>query len=149
MKNYYDILEIHPEAGQEVIEASYKALYRHNNPENFETEEEKAEAKKRRKQLKEAYMVLSDKRKKSKYDKFFNETGGNVEIKKIPNEIILAFIAFAIVIIVMAKYIVDSFFPKFAKLTGFISNSPVLQLVLALVLLGIAIHVFWKSIQKK
>jgi len=149
MKNYYDILEVHPKAGHEVIEASYKALYRHNNPENFETEEEKSEAKKRRIQLKEAYAVLSDKRKKIKYDKFFKETGGNVEIKKIHHETILAFLAFAILIVVMAKYTIDSFFPKFAKFTGFIGNSPVLQLILALVLLGIAIHFFWKNIKKR
>jgi len=149
MKNYYDILEVHPEAGKEVIDASYKALYRQNNPENFETNEEKAEAKKRRKQLKEAYAVLSDRRKKMKYDKFFDETDGNVEIKKIPNETILAFIAFSILIIVMAKYIIDSFFPKFAKFTEFIGNTPVLQLILAFVLLGIAVHFFWKNIKKK
>jgi curved DNA-binding protein CbpA len=148
MKNYYDILEVHPEAGNEVIRASYKALYSQNNPENYETDEEKSEAKKRRKHLKEAYLVLSDKRKKMKYDKYFEETGGHVEIKKVPNETILAFIAFAILIIVMGKYIIDSFFPKFAKLTGVIGNSPVLQLILAVVLLGIAIHIFWKSIKK-
>jgi DnaJ-class molecular chaperone len=149
MKNYYDILEIHPEAGPEVIKASFKALYRQNNPENFDTEEEKAEAKKRRIQLKEAYAVLSDKRKKMKYDEFFDKAGGNVEIKKIPNETILAFIAFAILIVVMSKYTVDSFFPKFTKFTEFIGSSPFLQLMLTLVLLGIVIHLFWKNIKKK
>gem|GEM_PF-3717001 len=149
MKNYYDILEVHPEAGHEVIEASYKALYRQNNPENFETEEDKTEAKKRRNQLKEAYSVLSDRRKKFKYDKFFKETGGHVEIKEIQNEATLAILAFAILIIVMAKYTIDLFFPKFAKFTAFIGNSSILQLLLALVLLGIAIHIFFKSVKKR
>lgn len=149
MKNYYDILEVHPEAGYEVIKASFKSLYSHNNPENFETYEDKIEAKKRRKQLKEAYSVLSDRRKKMKYDNYFDQTGGHVEIKKIPHETILVFISLSILIVVMAKYTMDNFFPKFVKLTAIIGNSPELKLFLILFLIVITVHKFIKNTQKR
>ena len=38
MKNYYEILEVTPEASEEVIKAAYKALVKRMHPDNGGTE---------------------------------------------------------------------------------------------------------------
>ena len=148
MKNYYDFLEVHPESGQEVIESSYKALYKLYDPDSSTTVQEKLSAKIRRNQLKEAYNVIGNPKKREKYDKYFKAKGGKVELDKNPNESMLIFFAIAVIIVVLAKFIVDTFFPNFVKLTHIISSAPIFQGMLAVVLFGIAIHYLLKRFKR-
>ncbi|OGI23338.1 MAG: hypothetical protein A2287_04250 [Candidatus Melainabacteria bacterium RIFOXYA12_FULL_32_12] len=148
MKNYYDILEIHPDSSHEVIEATYKALCKHYNPQNFSDRENKLQAKRRTNQIKEAYKVLSDSRKRAKYDKYYKEKDGHVEIRKSPIETVLVFLALAVLMVIIGKYIGDIFFKYFAKLTVIIGNSPILSIILLFIIVGIAIHFFWKNFKK-
>lgn len=149
MKNYYDILEVHPESGQKIIEASYKTLYKRYDPNCLSTVREKLSAKIRRNQLKEAYNVLGNTKKREKYDKYFKKKGGRVELDKNPNEPLIILFAIAIIIIVLAKFTVNTFFPGFAKLTQFIASAPTFQAMLAFVLLGIAVHYILKQFKYK
>ena len=149
MKNYYDILEIHPDSGREVVEASYKSLYKHYNPDNFASDEEKLQAKIMRNQLDEAYKVLAHPAKKAKYDKYFKEKSGDVETKRLPHEGIIFLIALAVVIVIMAKYLGDIIFRYFTKFTVLVGNSPILSTILALIIAGIVTHALWKASKKR
>ena len=152
MKNYYDILEIHPESGQEVIELSYKSLYNHYNPENFNSPEEILQATIMRNQLKEAYEVLSKPKKRAKYDKYYKSKGGKVERQKIFGQALWIFIVLAILI--LAKWIADASFKYFARLTVIIAKNPVLETILfiitALILVSIIRNILkTKKVQEK
>jgi len=149
MKNYYDILEIHPDSGLEVIEAAYKALFKFYSPKNYSDPEDKIQAKRRLSQIKEAYKILSNPKRKAKYDKYFKETGGHVEIRKSPMEIVLTFFVLALLIVITGKFIGDFFFKYFAKITVIIENSPTLSVILLLIVIGISIHFIWKNFRRK
>eukprot|EP00118_Oscarella_pearsei_P028830 m.3045 g.3045 ORF g.3045 m.3045 type:complete len:509 (+) comp9026_c0_seq1:154-1680(+) len=70
-KNYYKILNVSPMASDDEIKKAYKrsALKLHPDRHASGTPEEKEEAEKNFKEVGEAYSVLTDKRKKDRYDR--------------------------------------------------------------------------------
>ena len=67
MKNYYEILEVHPKASSEIIKKVYKIKVKQNHPDLFQGEE-KNKAEELTKEITEAYDILSDKEKRENYD---------------------------------------------------------------------------------
>ncbi len=65
--NYYEILEIQPNASDEVIKMAYKALVKQYHPDSYEGDITFAENK--IKEINLAYDTLSDKNKRAVYDK--------------------------------------------------------------------------------
>ncbi len=66
--NYYEILEVSPNASQEIIKIAYKNLAKKYHP---DTSNEKNAAEKM-KRINEAYEVLSDSEKREEYDESIN-----------------------------------------------------------------------------
>ncbi len=149
MKNYYDILEIHPESGQEVIESAYKSLYKHYNPENFQSSEEILQAKIMRNQLNEAYKTLSSPAKKAKYDKYFKKRCGRTEIRKNKNEMLLVFFAVALIIIIFAKYAGEYIVAKAGTLGSILNFNPALKIFVIAFALAVSIYFFIQEIKRK
>lgn len=63
-KDYYRILQVHPEAGPEVIQAAYRRLARQRHPDSGGSDVAMQE-------LNEAYEVLSDPVKRREYDRWY------------------------------------------------------------------------------
>jgi curved DNA-binding protein CbpA len=63
MKDYYLILQVHPQAGPEVIQAAYRRLARQHHPDAVGGADDAA-----MKELNEAYAVLSDPSQRTRYD---------------------------------------------------------------------------------
>ena len=82
-KDYYDLLGIDKTASDSEIKKAYRKLAMKYHPDKFSnaSEKEKKEAENKFKEINEAYQVLSDSDKKSKYDRFghaaFENGGGN------------------------------------------------------------------------
>lgn len=72
MKNYYEILEVHPKASEEIIKKIYKLKIKQNHPDLFQGEE-KTKAEEITKELTEAYNVLSNEEKRKNYDLELNQ----------------------------------------------------------------------------
>lgn len=68
MKNYYEILEVHKKASQEVIEKAYKVLAKKYHPDLY-TGTAKNAAEGKIKDIYEAYKVLSDQFLREQYDR--------------------------------------------------------------------------------
>ncbi len=68
MKDYYRILEVHPEASQEMITKAYRVLVRQYHPDTYHTSK-KARMEEQMKALNEAYNTLSDKNLRARYDR--------------------------------------------------------------------------------
>jgi hypothetical protein len=149
MKNYYDILEIHPKSGHEVIELAYKSLYKHFNPGNFVSNEEILQAKVMRNQLNEAYKILSNPAKKAKYDKYFNKRCGRTEIRKNKKEALLVFFAVALIIIITAKYAGDWVFKKTGEFGIVLIANPTLKIFVIIFALIISIYFFINEIKRR
>ena len=64
-RDYYSILQVNPAASEEAIEAAYKRLSRLYDPEVSQ----KRKAGQRKQELDEAYGVLSDRKRRSDYDR--------------------------------------------------------------------------------
>jgi peptidylprolyl isomerase len=64
-RDYYSILQVNPAATQEAIEAAYRRLSRLYDPEISQ----KRKAAERKQELDEAYDVLSDRKRRSDYDR--------------------------------------------------------------------------------
>lgn len=64
---YYDLLEIQPSASEEVVKMAYKALVKKYHPDVYKGDNEYAEAMIQK--INVAYEILSDKEKRSKYDR--------------------------------------------------------------------------------
>lgn len=64
--NYYQVLEIEQTASEEVIKAAYKALVKKYHPDNCSGD--KTIANKKIIEINEAFAVLSDKKRREKYD---------------------------------------------------------------------------------
>lgn len=65
MKDYYEILQVSPNAEPEVIAAAYRRLARKYHPDAYA----EADATERMKELNEAYEVLGDPAKRAEYDR--------------------------------------------------------------------------------
>ena len=79
MKNYYEILEVTADASEEVIKAAYKALVKRMHPDNGGTGNWNG---KTIEDVNEAYEILSDKDKRTRYDLEQNNLKSNTETNK-------------------------------------------------------------------
>ncbi len=68
MKDYYRILEVHPEASEEVIQKAYRTLARKHHPDQYHSTN-KTFANERMKDLNEAYTTLNSSIRRQHYDK--------------------------------------------------------------------------------
>lgn len=68
MKNYYQILEVSPEASQEEIKRAYRRLAKKYHP------DQNPQAKDQFKEVAKAYETLGDESKKREYDKGLKNT---------------------------------------------------------------------------
>ena len=82
MKNYYEILEVSPNASQEVIEKAYKALVKKYHP-DLQPTNKKQDSEAKIKEINEAYDILSNIDKKTKYDDELSRQKIREEQKKI------------------------------------------------------------------
>lgn len=67
MNNYYEILEVSPNASKEIIEKAYRVLAKKYHP-DLQEEHNKESAEQKMKLINEAYDVLSDDIKRKEYD---------------------------------------------------------------------------------
>lgn len=67
MKNYYEILEVDVKASKEIIDKAFKVLAKKYHPDT-QSEEKKAWAEAKFKEINEAYEVLSNKETRKNYD---------------------------------------------------------------------------------
>lgn len=67
MIDYYEILEVHPKASQEIIKKAYLTLAKKYHPDT--TTFDKAYSEQKIKQINEAYRVLSNEQLRSEYDR--------------------------------------------------------------------------------
>jgi curved DNA-binding protein CbpA len=68
MKNYYQILEVPPDALQEIIKEQYFFLVQAWHPDKFAGSAQKIKAEEKIKEVNEAYGVLSNPIKRAEYD---------------------------------------------------------------------------------
>lgn len=66
--DYYRILEVDPQASQEVIEKAYRALSLKHHPDK-NTPQSKEDAAQKWMEIRRAYEILSDNTKRAAYDK--------------------------------------------------------------------------------
>ena len=68
IKDYYDILELPPDASQDQIKEQYKLLVLAWHPDKFRNPHQKLNADDRTKEINEAYATLRDPEKRAEYD---------------------------------------------------------------------------------
>lgn len=68
MENYYEILEVSPNASKEIIEKAYRTLAKKYHP-DANSEDNKQWAEEKFKKINEAYEVISNKEKREEYDR--------------------------------------------------------------------------------
>ena len=86
MNNYYKILQVDKDASPEIIKVAYKLLVKKYHP-DLKEGKEKIEAEEKIKAINEAYDVLSDPSKKTKYDQTFtNESISQEQYNNILSE---------------------------------------------------------------
>ena len=68
MKDYYKILQIHPEASQEVLNTAYRTLVRQYHPDVYHTRL-KSRMTEKMQEINEAYQVLSSEPSRAEYDR--------------------------------------------------------------------------------
>jgi len=69
MKDFYRILEVHPEASSEVIQKAYRTLAQRSHPDRYHVSD-KARLEERMKSLNEAYETLSNPQRRKLYDTY-------------------------------------------------------------------------------
>lgn len=74
MEDYYEILQVHPKASQEIIKKAYQTLAKRYHPDVYP---DKNIATKHMSLLNEAYAVLSNKNARTKYDMLLNQRRNN------------------------------------------------------------------------
>lgn len=79
MLDYYEILEVHPKASQEIIKKAYLTLAKKYHPDT--TSYESAYSEQKIKQINEAYAVLSNPDKRSAYDRYYFSKKDNGQSK--------------------------------------------------------------------
>jgi curved DNA-binding protein CbpA len=78
MKDYYDVLQVSPDAEPEVVEAAYKRLARKYHPDVNRD----AMAAGRMRELNEAYEVLSDCGRRAEYDTALGRAWARAEARR-------------------------------------------------------------------
>lgn len=78
MKDYYEILEVHPKASYEVIKKAYQALAMKYHPDT--TKLDKNMANKKMAEINEAFRILSNKNSRVNYDSQFTQSRSNNDI---------------------------------------------------------------------
>jgi hypothetical protein len=70
MQDYYEILQVHPKADTEAIQAAYERLKQRYDPQRLEgaADELVALARSRRDEIERAYLILSDATRRGNYD---------------------------------------------------------------------------------
>lgn len=86
MSNLYEILEVSEKASKEVIEKAYKVLAKKYHP-DLQKEGDKENAEIKMKQINEAYEILSDDERRSKYDMELQAKREEERKKEIENEV--------------------------------------------------------------
>jgi curved DNA-binding protein CbpA len=81
MKDYYQILEIHPDAGLEVMNNAYRALVRKYHPDLYHTRH-KSRMDARMREINEAYSVLSNSVSRAQYDRRYRDRRGTAPTQK-------------------------------------------------------------------
>jgi curved DNA-binding protein CbpA len=81
MKDYYRILKVPKNAGQETIRQQYRLLMSECHPDKFTNPEEKDRAGEQVKEINEAYEILSDPAKRAAYDRSVRQPGAGVSKK--------------------------------------------------------------------
>ncbi len=81
MKDYYGILEVNPNASNEIIEKAYKTLVKKYHPDLYSSVQKK-EAEKKLKDINEAYNILSDSFLRSQYDLEIQREKDNTKINE-------------------------------------------------------------------
>ena len=89
MKNYYQILKLDSSATKEEIREAYRILSHFYHPDKHKEEARKKKAAEKFIEIKEAYDVLSDDKKKEDYDLKFNQHSAhdNKEIDNLKQKI--------------------------------------------------------------
>jgi curved DNA-binding protein CbpA len=73
--DYYRILQVHPEAEQEVIEAAYRRLMRKYHPDVLEpNQRQNPKVQHKVQEINEAYEILGDAQKRAQYDAMLQST---------------------------------------------------------------------------
>ena len=85
MKNLYEILEVSENASKDVIEKVYKVLAKKYHPDLQQTEQAKKIAEDKMKEINEAYSILSDDEKRTKYNQKLETERRILENKKNNN----------------------------------------------------------------
>ena len=68
MKDYYRILEVHPDASPEVITRAYRTLAQKHHPDRYHSSD-KTRMNERMQELNEAYETLSDESRRRRFDR--------------------------------------------------------------------------------
>jgi curved DNA-binding protein CbpA len=67
--DYYRVLQVHPDAEQEIVEAAYRRLMQKYHPDVLEPDQRQdPEVQRRVQEINEAYEILGDVRKRAQYD---------------------------------------------------------------------------------
>ena len=83
MKDYYKILQIHPEASLEVMNNAYRALVRQYHPDLYHSQrKERMNAKMQ--EINEAYQVLSNPATRADYDRRYRTSTLNQSVAARP-----------------------------------------------------------------
>lgn len=116
MKDYYELLELHPNASQEIIKKAYATLAKKYHPDT--TKLDKDFAKNKMAEINEAYEILSDFQKRSNYDNIYktseihqpsnntiNEQTRKKSIVNVPPKKFILVITFVIFIFIIFYFI--------------------------------------------
>ena len=76
MKDYYHILEIHPEASPEVMQKAYRTLVQQVHPDRFHTRD-KSRMNAKMRELNEAYETLGNETSRRRYDESYRRAIAN------------------------------------------------------------------------
>lgn len=70
-KDYYKILEVHPEVSQEVMNKAYRTLVQKFHPDHYHVSN-KSVMEERMREINEAYDVLSDPKRRERYNQHYD-----------------------------------------------------------------------------